>query len=128
MLAGVLGAIDQMDVRRLLSFHIVSQIGYMVMGLGVMGVAFSTSPRIATLALTGAIFYIIHHIVVKANLFLIAGVVGWLRGSFDLKRLGGLMETRPLLEYALFYFRYVASGIAAIFRLLGKIDARAGRY
>lgn len=112
MLSGVLGAIDQMDVRRLLSFHIVSQIGYMVMGLGVMGVALSNGqPEMATLALTGAIFYIMHHIVVKANLFLIAGVVGWWRGSFDLKKLGGLLETNPRLSILFFISAMSLAGL-----------------
>lgn len=59
MLFGVFGAAVQWDVRRILSFHIVSQIGYMLLGL-----AISTQA-----ALTGAIFYILHHIIMKANLF-----------------------------------------------------------
>ena len=115
MLVGVLGAIDQMDVRRLLSFHIVSQIGYMVMGLGVMGVALMSESEAVqaagNLALAGAIFYIIHHIVVKANLFLIAGVVGWLRGTFDLKRLGGLVGTQPLLSLLFFISAMSLAGL-----------------
>ena len=53
MVVGVLGAIAQDDVKRILSFHIVSQIGYMVMGLGLFTVA----------GLAGAVFYIVHHIV-----------------------------------------------------------------
>ena len=60
MVVGVLGAIAQDDVKRILSFHIVSQIGYMVMGLGLFTVA----------GIAGAIFYIVHHIVVKTTLFL----------------------------------------------------------
>lgn len=111
MVSGVLGAIDQMDVRRLLSFHIVSQIGYMIMGLGIMGVALQNAPVAAELALAGAIFYVMHHIVVKANLFLIAGVVGWLRGSFDLKRLGGLVETQPLLSILFFIAAMSLAGL-----------------
>jgi len=84
MTVGVLGAVSQMEFRRVLSFHIVSQIGYMVLGLGLF------SP----LALAGAIFYILHHIIVKANLFLISGAVNRLRGSYCLKDLGGLYRSR----------------------------------
>lgn len=87
MLTGVLGAASQMDFRRILSFHIISQIGYMVMGLGLY------SP----LALTGAIFYIIHHIIVKTNLFLVGGVVNKMYGTYDLKKLGGIYKSYPLL-------------------------------
>ncbi len=85
MLCGVLGAASQHEMRRILSFHIVSQIGYMVMGLGLF----------TTLALTGTIFYLIHHIVVKTNLFLVAGAVRKLKGSYDLHDLGGLYKERP---------------------------------
>lgn len=89
MITGVLGAIAQNEFRRILSFHIISQIGYMIMGLGLF----------TPLALAGSIFYIIHHIIVKSNLFLISGVVYFLKGSFDLKRLGGVYQKYPLLSF-----------------------------
>jgi multicomponent Na+:H+ antiporter subunit D len=88
MVSGVLGAIAQNDVRRILSFHIISQIGYMIMGLALM----------TPLALAGAVFYLIHHIVVKTNLFLIAGIIAHHGdNTFDLKKLGGLYRHRPML-------------------------------
>ncbi len=87
MLTGVLGAAAQNDIRRILSFHIVSQIGYMILGLALF----------TPLALVGAIFYVIHHIVVKANLFLVGGVVARLTGSEDLARTGGLWASAPWL-------------------------------
>ena len=85
MVIGVFGAATRSEFRRILSFHIISQIGYMIMGLAIF------SP----LALAGAIFYIIHHIIVKTNLFLVSGVVNWMQGSYDLKKLGGLYKTNP---------------------------------
>jgi multicomponent Na+:H+ antiporter subunit D len=85
MLSGVLGAASQYEIRKILSFHIISQIGYMAMGLGLF----------TTLALTGTIFYLIHHIIVKTNLFLIAGAIKRLTGTYDLRQLGGLYKTRP---------------------------------
>jgi multicomponent Na+:H+ antiporter subunit D len=84
MTSGVLGAASQFEFRRVLSFHIISQIGYMIMGLALF------SP----LALAGAVFYIMHHIIVKANLFLISGAVNRLQGSYQLKKLGGLYRSR----------------------------------
>jgi multicomponent Na+:H+ antiporter subunit D len=87
MLTGVLGAASQNDIRKILSFHIISQIGYMIMGLALF------SP----LAIAGAIFYIIHHIIVKTNLFLVSGVVDKMKGSFELKKIGGLYKYYPLL-------------------------------
>jgi multicomponent Na+:H+ antiporter subunit D len=87
MVTGVLGAASHFDVRRILSFHIISQIGYMLIGLAVG----------TPLAVAGSILYVIHHIIVKANLFLIAGVMRHAGGSFDLKKLGGLYRLEPLL-------------------------------
>ena len=87
MVTGVLGAVAQNQIRRILSFHIISQIGYMTMGLGLF----------TPYALAGSILYVIHHIVVKTNLFLIAGIVGQRRGTYELKELGGLYRSDPLL-------------------------------
>ncbi|MDR9390432.1 MAG: Na+/H+ antiporter subunit D [Trueperaceae bacterium] len=88
MVTGVLGAAAQNEIRKILSFHIISQIGYMIMGLALF----------TPLALAGAVFYLVHHIIVKANLFFVAGLVRRMGGSFDLKRLGGLYRHSPLLS------------------------------
>ncbi len=85
MLAGVLGAAYHWDMRRILAFHIVSQIGYILLGIALA----SEAGNAATL------FYTVHHIVVKANLFLIAAIVWRLTGSYDLRRVGGLYALRP---------------------------------
>lgn len=87
MVTGVLGAAAQNDIRRILSFHIVSQIGYMVMGLGLF----------TPLAIAGSVFYIIHHIIVKTNLFLVGGVVRMMRGTYSLPSLGGFYKAFPFL-------------------------------
>ncbi len=85
MVTGVLGAAAQNEFRRVLSFHIVSQIGYMLMGLGLF----------TPLALAGSIFYIAHHIVVKTNLFLVGGISHALRGTYALKQSGSLYRAHP---------------------------------
>ncbi|KTF07758.1 membrane protein containing NADH:ubiquinone/plastoquinone oxidoreductase domain protein, partial [marine sediment metagenome] len=74
MVTGVLGAAAMNDFRRILSFHIISQIGYMVLGLALY----------TPLGLMGAVFYLVHHIIVKANLFFVAGVAKRIAGSTDL--------------------------------------------
>ncbi len=85
MVTGVLGAVAQSEFRRILSFHIVSQIGYMIMGLGLF----------TPLALAGSVFYIIHHIIVKANLFLVSGIAHRVQGTYEIKKLGGLYRDLP---------------------------------
>lgn len=87
MLVGVLGAIAHNDIKRILSFHIISQIGYMVMGLAFFTVA----------GLAGAVLYIVHHIVVKTTLFLTAGLVEHHTGTGHLDRLSGVVRTAPIL-------------------------------
>lgn len=87
MVVGVIGAIANNDIKRILSFHIVSQIGYMVMGLALFTVA----------GIAAAILYIAHHIVVKTTLFLAGGLVEHRAGTGQLDRLSGLVRTAPLL-------------------------------
>lgn len=87
MLTGVLGAASQMNFRKILSFHIISQIGYMLMGLGLF----------TPLAIAGSILYIIHHIIVKTNLFFVSGIIAKMRGTYELKKLGGIYKPYPLI-------------------------------
>lgn len=99
MIVGVLGAAAQGEIRRILSFHIISQVGYMVLGLGLY----------TPLALAGAVFYMLHHIVVKANLFLISGLIRQRGGSFLLDRIGG-MYSRGLLALLFFIPAFSLAG------------------
>jgi multicomponent Na+:H+ antiporter subunit D len=87
MLVGVLGAIAQGDVKRILSFQIVSHIGYMIMGLGLFTVG----------GLAAAVLYTVHHIVAKTGLFLSGGLIEHAGGSSRLTRLGGMVRTAPVL-------------------------------
>lgn len=87
MITGVLGAASHFDIRKILSFHIISQIGYMLVGIAIA----------TPLAIAGSVLYIIHHIIVKANLFLIGGIIQKRTGSYHLKDIGGLHKTAPLL-------------------------------
>jgi multicomponent Na+:H+ antiporter subunit D len=87
MITGVLGAASQFYIPRILSFHIISQIGYMIVGLG-----FFTRG-----ALAATVFYIIHHILVKTNLFLIGGIIGHRTGTQALAKSGGLYAKAPWL-------------------------------
>ncbi len=87
MVVGVLGAAAHWDIRRILSFHIISQIGYMIVGIAIA----------TPFAIAGAVLYVVHHIIVKANLFLVAGAIRRAGGSFSLAALGGLWRRDPWL-------------------------------
>ena len=100
MITGVLGAAAQNEFRRILSFHIISQVGYMVLGLSLQ----------TRLALAGTIFYLVHHIIVKANLFLVSGVVKQLKGTFELADLGGIYRSNGWIAVLFFIPAFSLAG------------------
>ena len=87
MIIGALGALAQTDVKRILSFHIISQIGYMLMGLGLFTEAGTAA----------AILFLVHHMPVKTVLFLVGGLIENDQGTSALDRTGGLAARRPLI-------------------------------
>jgi len=101
MLFGVLGAVSQFNFKRILSYHIISQVGYMVMGLGIF----------TTLGLAGAIFYIAHHMIVKTGLFLTAGATQKVTGTNELKQMGGVLKTHPALAWMFLILALSLAGI-----------------
>lgn len=111
MVTGVLGAAAQNGFRRILSFHIVSQIGYMIMGLGLF----------TPLALAGSIFFIVHNIIVKTNLFLISGVAHRLQGSDALKHLGGLYKAQPGLAFLFVISAFSLAGLPPLSGFWAKL-------
>ncbi len=111
MVTGVLGAVAQNEFRRVLAFHSISQIGYMIMGLGLF----------TPLALAGAIFYIMHHTVVKMNLFLVSGIVHRLRGSYELKDLGDVYKTHPWLAILFLIPAFSLAGFPPLFGFWAKL-------
>ncbi len=111
MVIGVLGAASHYEFRKILSFHIVSQIGYMIMGL-----AFNTA-----LGLMGAIFYVLHNILAKSNLFLISGIAQRLLGTFELKQMGGLYKHYPFLAVLFMISAFALAGFPPLSGFWAKL-------
>jgi multicomponent Na+:H+ antiporter subunit D len=111
MLTGVLGAVAQTDMKRMLSFTLVSHIGYMIFGVGLSTVA----------GLAGAVFYVVHHITVQTSLFLVVGMVERRTGTTSVTRLGGLMRAAPLIAVLFFVPAMNLSGIPPMSGFLGKL-------
>ncbi|WP_459589195.1 Na+/H+ antiporter subunit D [Corynebacterium camporealensis] len=111
MVVGILGAMAQTDIKRLLSFTLVSHIGYMI-----FGVALGTAH-----GLTGAIFYAVHHILVQTALFLVVGLIERQGGTSSLRRLGSLIYTAPLIAILYFIPAVNLGGIPPFSGFLGKI-------
>ncbi|NJP31698.1 Na+/H+ antiporter subunit D [Micromonospora thermarum] len=111
MLVGILGAVAQSDMKRLFSFTLVSHIGFMIFGVALSTVA----------GLSGAIFYVVHHITIQTTLFLVAGLVEVRAGSTDLRRIGGLSRVAPLLAVLFFVSAMNLAGIPPFSGFLGKL-------
>lgn len=111
MVIGVLGAVAQNQIQTILSYHIVSQVGYMALAIGLF----------SRYAFTAAIFYVIHHIVVKSGLFLVGGVILRVRGSDHLAKVGGLWGTASGLGVTFLLLAFSLSGIPPFSGFWGKL-------
>ncbi|GMA39275.1 Na+/H+ antiporter subunit D [Mobilicoccus caccae] len=116
MLVGILGAIAQNDIKRLLSFTLVSHIGYLLFGVALANQA----------GLSGAIFYMVHHIVIQTTLFLVVGLVEWRSGTTSLDELGGLAKTAPFIAILFFVPALNLAGIPPFSGFLGKVGIFQG--
>jgi multicomponent Na+:H+ antiporter subunit D len=90
MILGVLGAVCQWEMRRILSWHIISQVGYMLMGIGL-----AADPRVARAAVAATIFFVVHNMIVKSSLFLVADVAETVTGRTRLREMGGVIALAP---------------------------------
>ena len=110
MVVGVLGAVAQAELKRILSFTLVSHIGYMIFGLA-----------IATPAAIGAtVYYTVHHIVVQTTLFLAVGLVERRAGSTSILKVRGLMRAAPLLAVLYFIPAINLGGLPPFSGFIGK--------
>ncbi|MEB3031650.1 Na+/H+ antiporter subunit D [[Mycobacterium] nativiensis] len=109
MLVGIFGAVAQSDIKRVLSFTLVSHIGFMVFGIALS----------SELGMSGAIFYVMHHIIVMTTLFLAAGLIERQGGASSLKRLGGLVAN-PLLAFLFLVPAFNLGGIPPFSGFIGK--------
>ncbi|TQK18010.1 multisubunit sodium/proton antiporter MrpD subunit [Microbacterium sp. SLBN-154] len=110
MIVGVLGAIAQAELKRILSFTLVSHIGYMIFGLA-----------IATPAAIGAtIYYTVHHIVVQTTLFLAVGLIERRAGSTSILRVKGLMRAAPVIAVLYFIPAVNLGGLPPFSGFIGK--------
>ena len=111
MLAGILRAVAQSDVKRILSFTLVSYIGYMIFGVGLYTEA----------GISGAILYVVHHITIQSTLFLVTGLIERRGGSTSLTRLGGLARLAPALAVLFFVPAMNLSGIPPFSGFVAKV-------
>lgn len=111
MLVGILGAIAQSDIKRILSFTLVSHIGYMTFGVALSSEA----------GLSAAIYYVAHHILVQTTMFLIVGLIERQAGSSSLRHLGSLAVSSPFLAVMFLIPALNLGGIPPFTGFIGKL-------
>ena len=118
MVIGLIAALQERDFRRVLSFNLVGHIGYTTASLSLLTPA----------ALAGAIFYVLHHILVITNLFLVSGVFLRLRRTTDVARLGGLYASQPLFAVLAMVPIFSLAGVPPLSGFLGKLAILDGAF
>ncbi len=101
MLTGVFGALAQTDIRKALGYLVISGIGSMLAGM-----AIGTGSAVA-----GSLFYAVHSIIVMTALYLAAGLIGRMGGSFDVRQLGGLYKGSPVLAGLFLVLCFAVAGL-----------------
>lgn len=115
---GVMMALVQHDFKRLLSYHAVSQLGYIVAGVGLA----------APLGVTGGLFHLMNHAMYKGLLFLCAGAVFYRIGTWDLDEMGGLSKKMPFTTLAFLVGALAISGIPPFNGFVSKWMMYVGTY
>jgi multicomponent Na+:H+ antiporter subunit D len=118
MVIGLIAALNERDFRRILSFNLVAHIGYTTASLSLLTPA----------ALAGAIFYVLHHIVVITNLFLVSGVLLRLRRTTDMTTLGGMYREHPLFSALAMVPIFSLAGVPPLSGFLGKLAIVEGTF
>lgn len=111
LIGGSIGAIAYQDIRQIVAYNVVIAVGFILVGLAVS----------TTTAFEGAIYYLIHDMIVKALLFLIAGTMILLTGSPQINRMSGLIRNYPLLGWLFFIVMLSLAGIPPFSGFLGKV-------
>lgn len=111
LVVGILGALTQSDIKRTLSFILISHIGYMIWGISL------ATPE----GLMAVVFYIAHHIVIQTSLFMVVGLIERRGGSANTDRLAGLAKIAPILGVLYFIPAINLGGIPPFSGFLGKV-------
>ena len=118
MVIGLVASLNERDFRRVLAFNLVAHIGYTTASLSLLTPA----------ALAGAIFYVLHHIVVITNLYLVSGVLLRLRRTTDMAGLGGMYRDRPLFAGLAMVPIFSLAGMPPLSGFLGKLAIVEGTF
>ncbi|HSP11692.1 MAG TPA: proton-conducting transporter membrane subunit [Salegentibacter sp.] len=112
LFSGGVGALIQNNIKKVFSYLIICHIGYMILGLGMF----------TEVAIAGTIFYLIHDIIVKTNLFMVSGLIYRIKGSSSMRALGGFYSDYPKLSLLIFIPLFSLVGIPPLSGFWPKIS------
>lgn len=118
LIFGVIGALSTNDVKLIISYNVIPSIGFILLGLAVFNET----------GMSGSIYYLLHDMIIKTTLFLLIGVVIYVAGTSDLKKMGGLIHHYPLLGWLLFISAFILAGIPPFSGFIGKILLLQGAF
>lgn len=125
MITGIFGAMAVNTMRRVLSFHIISQVGYMIMGLGL---AATGDPTLATFGLAAGILYVVHQMLIKTAILMAGGAAELEAGSGSLLRvrMAGLRQRAPVLAVIFFVAAMSLAGLPPSSGFVSKLSLLQG--
>lgn len=118
MVFGIIGALSTSNIKLIIAYNIIPAIGFILLGIGVMNET----------AISGSVYYLVHDMIIKSALFLLVGVIAYVAGTSDLKKMGGLIHTYPLLGWLLFIAAFVLAGIPPFSGFIGKLLLLQGAF
>lgn len=111
MIFGVIGSLSTNNLKLIIAYNIIPAIGYVLMGLGVFNQD----------GLSGSVYYLIHDMLIKTSLFLLAGTIAYVAETSDLRKFNGLIHYYPFLGWLLFVSGFILAGIPPFSGFIGKL-------
>src|SRR5699024_5263709 len=111
MVFGIIGALSTNNIKLIVAYNVIPAIGFIIMGIGIFNQD----------GISGSVYYLIHDMIIKSALFLIVGVIAYVAGTSDLRKMSGLMHHYPLLGWLLFVSAFVLAGIPPFSGFIGKL-------
>lgn len=118
LIFGVIGALSTNDIKLIISYNVIPSIGFILLGLAVFNET----------GMSGSVYYLLHDMIIKTTLFLLIGVVVYVAGTSDLRKMGGLIHDYPLLGWLLFISAFILAGIPPFSGFIGKILLLQGAF
>lgn len=118
MIFGVIGALSTNNIKLIVAYNIIPSVGLILLGLAVFNQD----------GLSGSVYYLIHDMIIKAALFLIVGVITYVAGTSDLRKMGGLIHHYPVLGWLLFIAAFALAGIPPFSGFIGKLLLLKGAF